>query len=90
MKQKVIKIGSSIGVVLSRPVAEELGFKAGQEVDLHIEPTTKSIIIEHAGQKAEPNIAEVLKMLAWTAKAIERYRPALEALKDKWKLRKLK
>jgi len=74
MKQKVIKIGSSIGVVLSRPVAEELGFKAGQEVTLRLDKG--GVFIEHAVKKGGR-----AEFAAWLEDAVERYRPALEALK---------
>ena len=75
MKQKVIKIGSSIGVVLSKPIVQELGFKAGQEVTLHLEKG--GVLIEHTFKKTDN-----AQFSAWLQDAVERYRPALEALKN--------
>lgn len=79
MKQKVIKIGSSIGVVIPKSTAEELGFRAGQEVTLRPNAAARQIVIERAtaGQKGNS------KLVAWAEDAVERYRPALEALKNK-------
>lgn len=81
MKQKVIKIGSSIGVVIPKPVAEELGFKAGQEINLR-ETDYNKIIIERLHHEAKPR-GKNAELVAWAEAAVERYRPALEALKDK-------
>jgi putative addiction module antidote len=80
MKQKVIKIGSSIGVVLPKPVAEKLGFKAGQEINLN--PTANGgVTIDRITPQSKS--AENSKLIAWAEEAVERYRPALEALKNK-------
>ena len=78
MKQKVIKIGSSIGVVLPKPIAMELGFKAGQEVSLTSD-ANGVFIKRDTVKQTETN----RKLVAWAEDAVERYRPALEALKDK-------
>jgi antitoxin component of MazEF toxin-antitoxin module len=79
MKQKVIKIGSSIGVVLSKSVADELGFKAGQDVQLHIQ--NKGVFVEPVIPQAK--LAEKsIELATWLEDAVERYRPALEALKN--------
>ena len=75
MKQKVIKIGSSIGVVLPKLVAEELGFKDGQDITLHLEKG--GVLIEHAIKKTDD-----AQFSVWLQDAVERYRPALEALKN--------
>ena len=82
MKQKVIKIGSSIGVVIPKPVAEELGFKAGQDINL-IGGGSNQIIIEHIKREAKHHAEGSAQLVAWAEEAVERYRPALEALKDK-------
>jgi antitoxin component of MazEF toxin-antitoxin module len=81
MKQKVIKIGSSIGVVIPKPVAEELGFRAGQEISLYPDKLGKNILISHES-KAE-DLQELIKLLRWTNEFVDNNRVLLERLKDK-------
>jgi len=79
MKQKVIKIGSSIGVVLSKPMAEEVGFKAGQEVQLHLQG--KGVFVEPAAPQVERTVDPAI--LEWTDEFISKNRELLERLKNK-------
>ena len=81
MNQKIIKIGSSIGVVIPKQMAEEKGYVAGGRVTLLPVHDSNAIRIE-------PTISETKKtgnaeLIAWAEDAVKRYRPALEALKDK-------
>ena len=81
MNQKIIKIGSSIGVVIPKPIAQEKGYVAGGTVTLL--PVNDSNAI-----RIEPTVSETKKvgnseLIAWAEDAVNRYRPALEALKDK-------
>lgn len=81
MKQKVIKIGSSIGVVIPKFLAEEKGISAGQEINL-VEGDSNKIIIEPLRTEVKPRQTDI-EFAAWLDRAIEQYRPALEALKNK-------
>jgi len=81
MKQKVIKIGSSVGIVIPKPIAQEKGYMAGREYSLRTENNSNRIIIEPAitNSKTKGNP----QLIAWAEDAVERYRTALEALKDR-------
>lgn len=77
MTQKVLKVGSSAAVTISKKSLEELGLKIGDKVVVEIDKKHRRVSIE-------PAIKEVDKeLLDWTKKFIERYRPALEALAKK-------
>lgn len=76
MDQKVIQIGSSMGVVLPAKDAREEGFAVGETVS--VTKTAGRFIIE---KKAKKNAGNA-KLIDWAEEAVERYRPALEALKN--------
>ena len=77
MTQKVLRIGSSVAVVIPKKSLKELGLKAGDEVVVEVDRKNRKVLIE-------PVIKEVDKeVLQWSRKFIERYRPALEALAKK-------
>lgn len=78
IKQKVIKIGSSIGVVLPARDAKEEGILAGEVVEVKRE--SGRFVIE---KTSKPRKTGNPKLVAWAEEAVERYRPALEALRDK-------
>lgn len=80
MEQKVIRIGSSIGIVIPKPLAEERGIKAGTKVRLKTTEGSNDIIIESPQVKGSVGNTA---LVAWAEEAVERYRPALQALKDK-------
>ncbi len=67
MTQKLLQIGSSVGVTVPKKYLKERGLKVGDEVEVSINPV----------QKVEK------ELLDWTDKFIEKYRPALEALAKK-------
>lgn len=82
MKQKVIKIGSSIGVIIPKSVAEELGFKAGQYIELYPDVLGKNLVISHhLSQRTD--MGELIQLLRWTNETIEKNRELLERLKDR-------
>jgi len=80
MEQKIIKVGSSIAVVIPKFIAEEKGFKAGNKVIIQTREGSNQIIIE-ASKQGQRHIHS--ELVAWAEDAVARYRPALEALKDK-------
>lgn len=81
MKQKIIKIGSSIGVVIPKPIAEERGFIAGGVVTLHTVTDSNAIRIEPTEQKERAVIDP--SILSWTNEFINKNRELLRRLADK-------
>lgn len=74
MLQKVIKIGSSIGVTIPKKSAEELGLSAGDSVEFSVSRQGRRITIE-------PAIASIdAEVIGWARSFVKKYRPALEAL----------
>lgn len=78
MAQKVIQIGSSIGVTIPKETAEELGFRVGETVYVHGEGPGR-VVVERQTNK-NPAIADAVK---WATAYIEKYRSDFEALADK-------
>ncbi|OGC87720.1 hypothetical protein A2949_00450 [Candidatus Adlerbacteria bacterium RIFCSPLOWO2_01_FULL_54_21b] len=75
MKQKVIQIGSSAGITMSKGTLEELGVAVGDFVDTN---TTNKVFVVKSEQKKD--ISEtVIRATAY----IEKYRKDFEALADK-------
>lgn len=79
MEQKVIQIGSSAGVTISKGALEELGIKVGDIVETVIDSSKKvfSIKLKSPKTTVDPEI------LSWTSNFIEKNRELLERLKDK-------
>ena len=67
MTQKLLQIGSSVGITVPKQYLKERGLKVGDEVEISIKPA-------HKINK---------ELLDWTDDFIEKYRPALEALAKK-------
>ncbi|HEY5383568.1 MAG TPA: hypothetical protein VIJ88_03380 [Candidatus Paceibacterota bacterium] len=80
MDQKILKVGSSISVVLPAKDAREEGFFAGDIISVTRE--AGRFIVEKKAPAAKKSAGNA-KLVAWAEEAVERYRPALEALKDK-------
>ncbi|MBI3627648.1 MAG: AbrB/MazE/SpoVT family DNA-binding domain-containing protein [Candidatus Sungbacteria bacterium] len=76
MTQKVLKVGSSAAVTISKKSLKELGLKIGDEVRVNINHKEKLVIIEPAHQVKK-------ELLDWTEQFIKTYRPALLALAKK-------
>ncbi|OJI06338.1 hypothetical protein BK004_04200 [bacterium CG10_46_32] len=77
MVQKVIKVGSSAGITLSKQATRDLGLRVGDSVRTTIDAKRGRLYVEPA------NAAVSEETLDWTKKFIDRYRPALEALAKK-------
>ena len=80
MVQKIIKIGSSIGVVIPKDTAHILGFEAGQDVEMTSHPENDSIAF-HRISKETKNVIDPA-LLEWTDSFIDRNRELLERLKN--------
>ncbi|HEY4520896.1 MAG TPA: AbrB/MazE/SpoVT family DNA-binding domain-containing protein [Candidatus Paceibacterota bacterium] len=79
MAQKVIQIGSSIGVTIPKDMAEDLGFSVGEAVEVRADGPGRAVIErQNAGPKK--SVAEAVK---WAVAYIEKYRSDFEALADK-------
>ena len=76
MAQKIIRIGSSIGITIPRKSADELGLAVGDSVEFSVNKENKSILIE-------PSVLVDTETIGWARTFIERYRPALQALAKK-------
>ncbi|MBI2024817.1 MAG: AbrB/MazE/SpoVT family DNA-binding domain-containing protein [Candidatus Harrisonbacteria bacterium] len=76
MTQKVLKVGSSAAVTIPKKSLEELGLKIGDRITIEVDKRRKTVLIR-------PTSRVDKKLLDWTGKFIERYRPALEALAKK-------
>ncbi len=50
-KQKIIKTGHSLAVTIPFEFAQSLGIKAGQEVEVKIEPESGRVIYTFSGNK---------------------------------------
>lgn len=84
MKQKIIKIGSSLGVVIPKPVAQERGFRVGDRVTIHPETDSNDIRISPAPPTINDKEGVVdPAILQWTNNFIAKNRELLNRLKDK-------
>ena len=79
MEQKVIKIGSSIGAVFPTYLVKKLQIKQGEPIT-PVEQENGDILIKRSSPSKKPGNPD---LIAWAEDAVERYRPALEALKNK-------
>jgi putative addiction module antidote len=78
MIQKIIKVGTSMAVVLPKPFRVSLGW--GEKDSVRITERDGGIFIEPV-KKTEP--VHDAKLLAWTDSFIEEYKDALVELKDR-------
>ena len=79
MAQKVIAIGTSIGVVLPKALVEKNGIALGQEVEVSADGLDRWII-ERKSKRSHKADADLVK---WAANYVEKYRKDFEALADK-------
>ena len=77
MVQKVIQVGSSAAITLSKQVIKDLGLSVGDSVRTTIDGKRRRLYVEPATAAISD------ETLDWTKKFIARYRPALEALAKK-------
>lgn len=78
MTQKVLQIGSSAGITLSKATLKELGWKIGDQVTVQVNPEREGVIV----LPLRPGKSEA-EFSAWTEKFIKQYGPALKALAKK-------
>ena len=74
MIQKVLKVGDSAAVTIPKKSLQELGIAIGDEVSVSV--LHKKVTIEALTDVVNTD------SLVWARTFIEKYRPALDALKD--------
>ncbi len=79
MAQKIIKIGSSVGITLPQQALEALGVKAGDSINIEVNKDSQNIVVTplvlRDGDDAE--------FLRWSKNFVEKYGDALRDLADK-------
>jgi len=75
MKQKIIKIGTSYGVTLSKKLLEQMNWRVGEELSVQYEPSFKRITIEPAAANDD-------ELADWTKGFIKKYKKDLDKLAD--------
>jgi antitoxin component of MazEF toxin-antitoxin module len=79
MAQKIIKIGSSIGITIPKELLREIGLKAGQTVKVRAEGSERLVV-----EKLErPSLDQTRETIGWATDYVEKYRKDFEALADK-------
>lgn len=76
MIQKLLKVGSSVAVTIPKKSLPELGLTFGDEVSVSIQDGKMTV------ERVRPDVVDA-DAVAWAKQFIEKYRPALEALKDR-------
>ncbi|MDP3735284.1 MAG: hypothetical protein Q8R39_02555 [bacterium] len=73
MTQKIIKVGSSAAVTLSRETLGALGLDIGDRVEVATDAVRRKIVVV-------PSVQFNPELVSWTRNFIRRYRKALDAL----------
>lgn len=60
-KQKIIKTGNSLAVTIPAPFVHGVGVKAGQEVEVRVEPETGQVVYTFSGTKQLPLSKNLVK-----------------------------
>lgn len=83
MLRKICHIGNSYGISIPKEILEKLHLTAGAHVDVRVDEKANKIIIKPAARKSLSS--EIDKEFASQVKGfIERYKPALKVLAEKW------
>jgi antitoxin component of MazEF toxin-antitoxin module len=76
MTQKILKVGTSAAVTMSKKVLGALELSIGDEVEIKVEPKKRAVTIEPT-REIRP------ELLNWTDGFIRKYRKALDELARK-------
>ena len=82
MTQKVLKVGTSLGVTIPKGAAVRLGIRAGDLVTVDVHPES-GLLTVRADVKRSAGSARRNRIAKLTADFIDRYRADLEALARK-------
>lgn len=80
MTQKIIKVGTSAGIILPKPTMEKMGLRVGDKVEVDLQKDSGEIVITSAQQKISGSDAKVGKIALGI---LNRYRKDFENLADK-------
>lgn len=78
MSQKVLQIGTSAGITLSKDILKTLGLRIGDHVTVDVDAKHGGLVV--LPLRAKKDDAE---FSAWTEKFLSQYGPALKALARK-------
>lgn len=82
MSQKIIKIGSSLGVTIPKSIAQKLKLQAGDRIDLKVDAENRVIMYEPIKEDGDDK-EEREKVSKLTQSFIKRYKKDLDALAQK-------
>lgn len=74
MAQKVLQIGSSAGITISKEALKTLGLRIGDQVSVEADPKRGLVVLPLRDGKDEQEFS------AWTEEFLDQYGPALKAL----------
>ncbi len=78
MTQKVLQVGSSAGITISKEALQRLGLRIGDQVSVEVDPKRGGVVV--LPLRREKNETE---FSAWTEEFLDQYGPALKALAKK-------
>ena len=78
MVQKIIKVGNSFAVTIPRNFVNDVGFKAGDEVDVESDKDLKLMIVKPVGSPAQTKITPEFK--AWLDDFTKKNKKTLQEL----------
>lgn len=81
MIQKVIQVGNSLALTIPKSFIDKTGFKAGDELFVHQEPASKSLIITTKAQAEKIKLSPDL--FSWLDSVQEKYSDAIKQLANK-------
>jgi putative addiction module antidote len=81
MLQKIIKVGNSLALTIPKSFINQTGYKAGDEVFVQQEPSSKSLIITTKDQAKKMKLSPDL--FSWLNDMEEKYSDAIKDLAKK-------
>jgi putative addiction module antidote len=81
MLQKILKVGNSFALTIPKSFINKTGFKAGDEVFVQQEPSSKSLIITTKDQAKKMKLSPDL--FSWLNDMEEKYSDAIKDLAKK-------
>lgn len=82
MKQKIIKIGNSVGIILSRTIRDKSGLKLGDSINVEYNSQDNSVVVNKKGSKKTTS-SITPRFLRIVEKVNKQYASAFRELADK-------
>lgn len=82
MNQKVLKIGTSLGITIPKQAAESLRLRAGDSIRVDFSPENNLLTVRPKLENSKGSVRRA-RIARLTSDFIERYRADLEALAHK-------